>query len=82
MHNDHLGLEQKLEAGESIENEVSKLDYAGLPAIVRLEQKLEAGENIENEVCNAGLPAMGFELSQLPLYLACAGLSVLFAFGK
>jgi len=43
---------------------------------------LEAGEDIENEVANAGLPAMGFEISQLPLYLACAGLSVLFAFGK
>ena len=54
----------------------------GLAQIVRWEQKLEAGEDIENEVANAGLPAMGFEISQLPLYLACAGLSVLFAFGK
>ena len=54
----------------------------GLAQIVRWEQKLEAGEDIENEVSNAGLPAMGFEMSQLPLYLACASLSVLFAFGK
>merc|ERR1719308_225271 len=64
------------------ETQLVNIFIEGVAQIIQWEQKLEAGEDIENEVANAGLPAMGFEISQLPLYLACAGLSVLFAFGK